>query len=213
MSKQNVILTVLVAMLGILMMAQWTVAKAMDLEEVVHHQRDDERRFFRSCLKDTSQWESMYLDYVSKATLTIVCQFAWNYGYKVYFNSTLRGDARQLIGTHPQSHIPYKKSRHAIGMAVDVQFHPQWADGVPLSYKGKLLLYRKNLDDFNNFLIRNKLTRLVTKSCYPNQNGPFIHVDARGKPASWGRLQNKGDQYVSYAACLAWIDKELKENT
>ena len=211
MKKADKYLVLLTIILGTLMALQWSVAKAMDLEEVVHHQRDDEKRFFTSCLQDPTQWESMHLNHVSKATLTIVCAFAWKYGYVAYFNSTLRGDGKKLIGTLPQSHIPYRKSRHAIGMAVDVVFTPTWAEGVPLSKRGKLLMYRKTLQDYVQFLRENKLTKIVTRSCYPHQNNPFIHIDARGIPASWGRVEEEGAKYIAYSACLAWIEKELKE--
>lgn len=212
MHKHDTLIDWLLVMLLLLAVAQCTAARAMDLDEVVHHQRADEQRFFGSCLRDSVQWESMHLDHVSKATLTITCMFAWRYGYKAYFTSTLRGDARQLIGTQPQAHIPYRRSRHDIGMAADVVFTPVWAESVPLSERAKLLLYRKTLQDYHQFLLENKLTGIVTESCYPHQRTPFIHIDARGKRASWGRIEGTGDSYISYAACLKWIEEKLKNN-
>ena len=196
------------ALLFTLMLLQWSAAKALTIHEVKDLRAADERNYFSSCLLDPGQYDSMNLREVSKASLSVICHFAWKHEYKVRVHSSLRGDALQLVGT--LGHNSYRKSRHNIGMALDVSFVPLWGIGVPLSKRTKLVIYRENIVRFDKFLHDLGIAHRVTRTCYPDQNNPFFHVDCRGDPASWGRIKSSGHSYVGYATCIKWIDNQLK---
>lgn len=175
-------------------------------DELEHFQDDDERRFFKGCFQDSDAYDK--LRGVSRATLTIVCTFARTYGYTVAVHSALRGDGEQL-GANVMEHSDFGASRHFIGMALDVSFSS--GGTYVVSQRVKILRYRGVLKNWGRFVKGLKLIPLIGMGCYPNQVRPFIHIDLRGFPASWGRIDPTGTNYIAYAACMWWIEDKLKE--
>ena len=114
-----------------------------------------------------------------------------------------------LISTNRQyiHHSDYRplRSEHHFGNALDFRVHSY----IGMTKREKLIQYKKDLADFQEFLETLGLTKKVGLGIYPQSNNPFFHLDLRGEKGRWAEID---EQYVAWAIGIQWLEKLIAED-
>ena len=75
-----------------------------------------------------------------------------------------------------------------------------------MNRRQRLIQYRKDLGNLQEFLNAIGLTDKVGLGIYPQSTNPFFHLDLRGKRGRWAQIDGL---YVSFDLGIRYLDKQI----
>ena len=104
-----------------------------------------------------------------------------------------------LTGRTYIHHSDYRplRSEHHYGNALDFRVNSY----AGMNRRQRLIQYRKDLGNLQEFLNAIGLTDKVGLGIYPQSPNPFFHLDLRGKKGRWAEINN---EYVGWHLGIEW---------